>query len=401
VQILDVGGVAHPGIVVSLTSTRGTTIQHFDYIIIGAGCAGLSLAVRLASDSAFNDKQILLLERAPKSLNDRTWCFWENHTGYFDVMVHHRWNDLWVKHPMGEKQLDLQGYAYKMIRGIDFYRHCFKILSEAPNIKIHYGAVTNVDAAKGEVTSTDNVFKAEHIFSSVLLQQPEIQPGEFYLLQHFRVWCIETDTDFFNPEAADLMNFRTDQQHGCAFMYVLPVSKRKALVEYTLFTGEELDSHLYDEALKRFIEKELNLSQYSISEVENGVIPMTNLRFPKQDGRITFIGTAGGQTKASSGYTFQFIQKQSDAIVQDLKMKRPIYFSMPARFRFYDSVLLRVLHERKLRGADLFFQLFKTNAAPRVLRFLDNETNLWDEFCIMNSTQKSVFIPAAMAEWRR
>jgi lycopene beta-cyclase len=172
-------------------------------------------------------------------------------------------------------------------------------------------------------------------------------------------------------------------------------------VEYTLFTEEELESHLYDEALKRFIEKELNLSEYSIAEVEHGIIPMTNLRFPKQEGRITFIGTAGGQTKASSGYTFQFIQKQSDAIVQAFKQKRPIDFSMPGRFRFYDSVLLRVLHERKLRGADVFFQLFQTNAAPRVLRFLDNESNLWDEFCIMNSTQKSVFIPAAMAEWRR
>jgi lycopene beta-cyclase len=386
---------------VSLTSTFTNSIQHFDYIIIGAGCAGLSLAVRLATDEAFANKQILLLERAPKSLNDRTWCFWENKPGYFDDIVHHRWNDLWVKHQLGEKQLDLKGYAYKMIRGLDFYRHCFKILSKAPNIKIHYGAVTNIDAAKGEVTSTDSVFTAEHIFSSVLLQQPELQPGEFYLLQHFRGWWIETDTDFFIPEAADLMNFRTDQQHGCAFMYVLPVSKRKALVEYTLFTEEELESHLYDKALKSFIENELQLSHYSIDEVEHGIIPMTNLRFPKQEGRITFIGTAGGQTKASSGYTFQFIQKQSDAIVQALKQKRQIDFSMPGRFRFYDSVLLRVLHERKLQGADVFYKLFLSNPAPRVLSFLDNESNLWDEFCIMNSTQKSVFIPAAMAEWRR
>ena len=30
------------------------------------------------------------------------------------------------------------------------------------------------------------------------------------------------------------------------------------------------------------------------------------------------IGTAGGQTKASSGYTFQFIQKQSQQIVDYL-----------------------------------------------------------------------------------
>jgi lycopene beta-cyclase len=73
---------------------------------------------------------------------------------------------------------------------------------------------------------------------------------------------------------------------------------------------------------------------------------------------------------------------------------------MPARFRFYDTVMLRVLHERKVAGADVFLRLFRKNPAPRVLRFLDNESSLWDEWLIMNSTSKKIFVPAAMATLR-
>jgi lycopene beta-cyclase len=265
---------------------------------------------------------------------------------------------------------------------------------------VHYGSVTAVDARDGIVQVGDTAFKAAQIFSSVLLQEPVLQAGEYYLLQHFRGWWIETEEDVFDPAVADLMNFRTSQQHGCAFMYVLPVSRRRALVEYTLFTEEALPDAAYDEALQVFIREEMQLAQYRVTEVENGVIPMTNLRFPQQEGRIRFIGTAGGQTKASSGFTFQFIQKQSQAIVASLLQGHLNLPPMSARFRFYDSVLLRVLHERRVSGADVFLRLFKKNPAPRVLRFLDNESSLWDEWMIMNSTAKRVFVPAAMATLR-
>ncbi len=386
-------------IVVSLTSAGENSIRQFDIIIVGAGCAGLSLAVRLAGDEAFKDKQILIVDKAPKSLNDRTWCFWERQPGYFEKLVHHCWDELFVKHFSGEKALSLHGYSYKMIRGIDFYRNAFGVISHARNVQVHYAPVKEIDAASGMVTTTDSTFKAGHIFSSVLSQDPVFKPGEFYLLQHFRGWWIETAEDFFNPAQADLMNFRTSQQHGCAFVYMLPVSSKRALVEYTLFTEETLQDDAYDDALKQFITAELKLENYTITEVENGIIPMTNLRFPVQQGKVTYIGTAGGQTKASTGFTFQFIQKHSHAIVHALKQSNGFNLSTtPARFRFYDSVLLRVLHERKIDGADVFYQLFKNNPASRVLRFLDNESSFLDELLIMNSTPKNIFVPAAMKE---
>ncbi len=263
-----------------------------------------------------------------------------------------------------------------------------------------YGEVSGIDAEQGIVSSAHEQYKADYIFSSVLLQPPQLREGQYYLLQHFRGWWIETATDAFNPGEADMMNFNTGQRHGCTFVYVLPVSKRRALVEYTLFTEKELLPEQYDEGLRNFISGQLNIHKYAILDVEHGVIPMTNIHFPTRQGKLFFIGTAGGQTKASTGYTFQFIQKQSAAIVAALvKTGNPEIAKPSKRFLFYDSVLLRVLNERKQSGADLFYQMFLKNKASKVLKFLDNETSFGDELKIMNTTKKSVFFPAGMKEF--
>ncbi len=373
--------------------------KSYDYIIAGAGCAGLSLLMRMLDEPALQQKKILLIDRAPKTQNDRTWCFWETGKGYFEAIVHHQWQQLYVKHPDGEVSLDLGGYAYKMIRSEDFYGFCFEKIRKAPNVQVMFGEISGIDPVKGSIGFQSSVYTAERIFSSVLLQPPRLQPREWYLLQHFRGWVIETETDRFNPSAADLMNFRTSQEHGCTFLYVLPVSKRKALVEYTLFTEKELSPGAYDAGLRDFIENELKITDYRVAETEHGIIPMTNMVFPAQEGRVTFIGTAGGQTKASTGYTFQFIQEHARKLTASLVHNQPVT-PYPARFRFYDSVLLHILAGQKIKGADVFYRMFRKNKASAVLRFLDNQTNLLQELAIMQSTRKSFFIPAAIREMR-
>lgn len=371
--------------------------ESYDYIILGAGCAGLSLLMRILDEPALQSKKILLIDREVKVQNDRTWCFWEKGTGYFESIVHHSWHQLYVKHYDGEKLLDMGGYSYKMVRGLDFYRYCFKRVKNASNVKRLYGEVAAIDAANGTLTVDDKSYTADQIFSSVLLTPPVLKPNQFYLLQHFRGWWIETDYDAFDAATADLMNFRTSQQHGCTFVYVLPVTKRRALVEYTLFTEDKLADEDYDIGLESFIRDEMKLSDFHIAEKENGVIPMTNFVFPEQDGKVTFIGTAGGQTKASTGYTFQFIQQHSEKLVNALAGRQKVS-GQPLRFRFYDSVLLRVLSERKLKGSDVFYRMFLRNKAWKVLRFLDNQSTLTEELLIMHSTRKQVFMVAAWKE---
>jgi lycopene beta-cyclase len=123
-------------------------------------------------------------------------------------------------------------------------------------------------------------------------------------------------------------------------------------------------------------------------EEEFGIIPMTNHRFKNMEGRIINLGTAGGQTKASSGYTFRFIQKNSVNIVESLiKYDDPFHINVigKKRFEWYDSVLLNILNYKKLEGDFIFRQLFKKNRPEVILRFLDNETSFGEEFRLLNT----------------
>jgi len=384
--------------------------QHFDYIILGAGCAGISMALRILDEPKLANKTVLLLDKTPKQQNDRTWCWWEGAPtdgdrglglNFFEDLVHHQWQNLWLKHPKGNLRLNIQPFRYKLIRSIDFYQHGMTKISAAKNVTVAFEAVTQVDAEAGTIATPSGSYSADYIFSSVLLQEPTLLPHQLYLLQHFRGWWIETDFDAFDPAEADLMNYNIGQHHGCTFVYVLPVSKRRALIEYTLFSETELSSEQYDEGLKTFITSQLGIKHYKIAEIEQGIIPMTDMQFAARKGKVVFIGTAGGFTKASTGYTFQFIQRYCHQLVQQLATGHQPAIRVPRRFRFYDSVFLRVLHERKIPGHMVFFQLFDRCKASRLLRFLDNTSSFADELRIMNSTRKLVFIAAAIKVWLR
>ena len=357
----------------------------------------------------FNDKEILVIDQAPKNKNDRTWCFWEQQPGVFEEIVHHRWNQIDFFSDHFFARFDLQPYQYKMIRSIDLYNYVLQKANQKPNIHFIYGdiqSVTNQDN-QAIVTVVDKQFTADCIFNSILFNQggdnsPLKNGGGYYhLLQHFKGWLIETPSSFFDERIATFMDFRVSQQLGTTFMYMLPVAPNKALIEYTLFTQNLLEQREYDAALKQYITEYLKLENYTITEEEFGVIPMTDYPFSKGEGKIVNIGTAGGQTKASSGFTFRFIQKHSDAIINALVNYKDPHTAtsfVQSRFNLYDSVLLNILQNRKMGGDKIFAELFKKNPPQRVLKFLDNETNFSEELKIMGSVPTAIFFPAAIKE---
>ena len=109
------------------------------------------------------------------------------------------------------------------------------------------------------------------------------------------------------------------------------------------------------------------------------------------------IGIAGGQTKASTGYTYQFIQKQTQAIVNCLILSKPLSMIQPTpkRFHFYDSVLLQLLISKKLSGREIFTRMFERNPPARILKFLDNETSLVEELQLIGTLQTLPFLRSA------
>lgn len=381
--------------------------QHYNYIITGAGCAGLSLLRRMLQHPYFSHKKILLIDKEPKNNNDRTWCFWEKNAGLFEELVYHRWKQIDFYSNEFSARYDLDPYQYKMIRGIDLYTSVLNKASRFSNIDILYEEVQTItnDEDYSIVTTAGKALKADYGFNSIILnnwkQQALQQKNVHVLLQHFKGWLIEVDKDIFDERIATFMDFRIDQSKGTAFVYVLPVAKNKALVEYTLFSENILEQNEYDEALKNYINEALNIKKYSVEHEEFGVIPMTNFKFSRGEGRIVNIGTAGGQTKGSSGYTFQFIQKHADKIIDALvNDKDPLHIQTLAekRFNLYDGVLLNVLKNKKADGNKVFTQLFKNNSPQTILKFLDNETNLKEELKIMNSVSLSTFLPAALKQ---
>jgi lycopene beta-cyclase len=377
-----------------------TTGQRYDFIIAGAGCAGLSLLTRMIASGKFADKKILLIDKEVKNKNDRTWCFWETEPGFFELLVHNHWEQVWFYGDEYSKLLSLNPYSYKLIRGIDFYEHCFSIIRKQSNVDWMQAAIQEIVSNEQETYIIANGQKiyGDYIFNSILFTKPSLKKNEYDLLQHFKGWIIDSKKRVFNPRAATLMDFRVSQQHGTAFVYVMPFSETKALVEYTLFTGKLLEPTQYDEGLQQYIRQFID-PDYIVAAEEFGVIPMTNYRFPSRKHHIIYIGTAGGQTKASSGYTFRFIQKQSEAIVKQLiETGQPFINQTARRFHFYDSVLLNILHHKNHMGKGIFTDLFKKNKPQQVLRFLDNESSLKDELQLISSLPTLPFLRAAIKQ---
>lgn len=370
----------------------------FDYIVTGGGAAGRSLICRLLQ-SSLQDKKILLIDRALKRENDRTWCFWERDPGFFEDIVYHSWNKLWVHTDHFSRLLTIEPYRYKLIRGIDFYEYTDKLIDQAPNVERYYGEVRALksDHSGVEVQVDGRSFRADWCFNSIFFGRID-KSAVSYLDQHFRGWFIRTATDVFDPTQATLMDFRTPQEQETRFLYVLPHSAREALVEIAIFSNNHLETAAYNNILANYIRQYVPaITDFSIEQVETGNIPMTSFPFPRDEGRIIHLGMAGRDTRASSGYTFYNIQKRTAAIVEELRIKQnPIL--PPAwpvkRSYFYDKIMLRVLERGYYPGDGLFEKLFAKNDPAAVLAFLNAETNVFLEFQLVNSLPKYPFLRA-------
>ena len=378
-------------------------MKQYDYIITGAGCAGLSLLLRLLHEPAFAGKKILLADREPRRANDRTWCFWEKEPGFFEHLVYRKWDRLQFHGSTFSRKLDIAPYQYKMIRGIDFYTYCFSEIRRYPNVSIVFGNVDAVtSAAEGAlVTLNGETISASYVFNSILFEKPQPAIKQHYLLQHFKGRVIDSAEPVFDDSTATLMDFRVAQDAGATFVYVMPFTARRALVEYTLFSPAVLEQDVYDKGLDDYIRRVLRVDVYAVIEEETGCIPMTNYPFPPYRGNIINIGTAGGQTRASSGYTFWFIQKRVQAIVNSLLLTDHPFTGdglSSKKSKFYDSVLLHILAGGKLSGEDIFSRLFRKNRAQAIFRFLDDESSVKNDLSIIGSLPALPFLGAALAE---
>lgn len=370
-------------------------MQKYDYIIAGTGAAGLLLAYRMATDSFFDKKLILLIDRDAKNKNDRTWCFWEKGTDEFDQMLHKKWSQIYFGSDHFSSTIDISPYQYKMIRGEDFYQFVLGVLDKKSNItRIQENVIGYIDEGSIVELETDKGFYlGDKVFSSILQNETYKSQKKYPLLkQHFIGWFIKTKTAQFDSATATFMDFEVEQRGNTRFMYILPFSETEALFEYTLFSQQLLPDQEYEDEIEKYL-KEKGIAEYQITEKEKGCIPMTSYRFNKHNSKnVLHIGTAGGWTKASTGFTFKNTQKNTKKLISYLKNDQDLSkFDKKTKFWYYDLLFLDVLHQRNEMGAFLFSELFRKNKTEKILKFLDEETSFLEDLKIMSTMPSGKF----------
>ena len=149
----------------------------------------------------------------------------------------------------------------------------------------------------------------------------------------------------------------------------------------------------YDLQLENYIKNNLGVKNYKINFTEKGAIP---LFYPslRNDNKVINIGSAGGMTRLSTGYTFLNIQEHSKYIVKNIdKINEVKIFELGKKYQLLDKVFLRVLKKNPEKMPEIFFNMFKTSSNT-IIKFLSNRSNLIEDINIISKMPKLIFLKA-------
>ena len=352
-------------------------MKEFDYIIIGGGCAGLSLAYELEINGKLKDKTLAIIEPRKEYKRDKTWSFWKVFDHNFEDCVIKSWNNFTINFSENSQELTNKKFPYQSIDSKKFYEKINSKLSFNPNIIFFKNL--------NEINSENSI-----VFNSVF--KSRLDKSELW--QHFQGVEIETSKNIFDDEILNLMDFNCDQKNDVHFFYTLPFKKNRALIETTWLSNLEDQSLMdYDLQLENYIKNNLGIKNYKINFTEKGAIPLFYPSF-KNDNRNINIGSAGGMTRLSTGYTFLNIQEHSKYIVKNInKIEKIKTFNLGKKYQFLDKVFLRVLERYPEKMPKIFFDMFKTSSNT-VIKFLSNKSNIFEDINIISKMPKIIFIKA-------
>ena len=353
-------------------------MKEFDYVFIGGGCAGLSLAYELDVHQKLNKKTLAIVEPRTEYKRDKTWSFWKVNSHNFDDCVKKSWKEFSIKTPSDSKVIKCDNFPYESIDSGLFYNKINERLRKNKNIEF-FKNIKDLNIG--------NSF----VFNSV----PSLQDVSLNLWQHFHGIEIETNEDFFDDNTVNLMDFDCDQRNNVHFFYVLPFSKNKALIETTWLSKEDESLKDYEAQMKNYINR-LGLKDYKISFKEEGMIPLFYPTNEKEKNKIN-IGTAGGMTRLSTGYTFLNIQEHSKYIRMNIEnIKNAKKFEIEKKYQFLDKIFLRVLEKNPEKMPAIFFNMFNASS-DTAIKFLSNKSNVLEDMSIILKMPKFTFIKSLFA----
>lgn len=360
-------------------------------VIVGAGCAGLSLAVALLDEGW--DRPLLLLERRTAYARDRTWCFWD--TG--DVPWARLATASWDRWRIGDAVQHADAHPYLHLPSDRFHEAALRRLRRAPNVELRLGVrVSGIAEGDAGVTlRTDaGTVRADRVVDCRGAAHPAVRAAlRTGLTQRFLGQVVRTEQPRFDPGEATLMAFHGDHPRELRFVYTLPLGEREALVEDTSFAW-----HAASAASRRRAIADAVGVPFTVGLTESGVIPMSAVTTPPS-ARVWTAGLPGGAARPSSGYAFVRIQRQVAQIARALCDGRRTAPSLAdARRDALDAVFLRALDDDPPSFAGHLTALAHGVEGDVLARFMNDASTAQDDVRVMAALPAGPFVRAGATE---
>ena len=365
-------------------------MKEFDYIILGGGLSGLTLAYELNKQGCLENKTLCILEKRKEYSRDKSWSYWDFENNKFPDCVIGSWDTFSITLNQKTINITCPKSPYRTIDSKKFYDFIIEQLRSNDNI------VTVMDCTiqtiEGHAIHTNKGNYVGKVIYDSLIDLSHQTPTMY---QHFFGCEVETDNDCFNENIVDLMNFDCSQDGGLHFFYTLPFSKNKALIETTWYSKIIKKKSEYQNEIDHYL-REKNIKG-KITYTEYGAIPLNLKKNNKKSNSskdYIKIGSAGRLTRASTGYTFQAIQSFSEQLAGNLKLDRNL--TVPnirhKKYDFLDEIFLSVMEHEYKSMPGIFFNLFKSNDSVATISFLSDRSNWIQDLKVILSMPKLIFI---------
>jgi lycopene beta-cyclase len=374
-----------------------------DVLILGAGCAGTSLAHHLES-MGFGG-EIRLCDSRSAFNREQRWCTWADVPESMSHLVRRSWDSWSVVTDSEELVKTSASVRYSEIYAPDFFSDFHGRWKEGSGrTRLHLNETVTDIRSDGEgvtVATNRGEWRAGLVFDARFRADARKPSSTEGLHQSFLGWNVEFPRAVFDPGKVVLMDFRVPAAQGLNFIYILPYSETRALVESTCFTEKAIPWHQHIENVQGYLASNFG-DDYWIEAEESGSLPMVvrSSTEIESNGRLFRIGAGGDGIRPSSGYAFHRIQRSTRAIAEMLCSTGEVkdVSVAPDRYRLLDSVFLDVLRGDLGDAKNLFASMFRYVDADSLARFMLDSGSLQDDLRVISSLPKSPFVSAVLGK---